>query len=415
MSEEKKTKKSLGLIPKLIIAIILGILVGLYLPEVVTRIAITISSMFGAFLNFIIPLMIIAFVTKGIADLSEGAGKLLLVTVCIAYASTLIGGSLSYAMASNIFPKFITPELADRIQSATENSVEPFFTLPLNAFIEVTAALVLAFMMGLSVSMLRSKGSGEGFYRLINEFNEIIVMVLGKFIIPLLPFYIFGNFANLTRSGSVFAILGIFSKIFVCIIILHIIYVSIMFVVAGGFTGKNPVKCIKNVVPAYLTAVGTQSSAATIPVNIGCNKKMGVTKQIREFVIPLCATVHLPGSMITLTACVYTLLEMFNMDHSYGLIFKFIAILGIAMVAAPGAPGGAVMSALPFLPVVGVDPSSALATILISLYITQDSFGTAANVSGDNAISIIVEKIYYDKIVKRPIPVEEEEPTADII
>jgi len=406
MTETKK-KFKLGLIPKLLIAIILGILVGSYFPPVITQIAVTISANFGKFLNFIIPLMIIAFVTKGIADLSEGAGKLLLVTVLIAYLSTLIAGTLSYTMARTIFPSFLEPQMVEQIQTATDKNLAAFFEIPLNPIIDVTAALVLAFLLGLCVSILRQKGSGDGFYKLINEFNEIINMVLEKAIIPLLPLFIFGNFTNMAYSGSVFAILQIFLKIFVCIIALHILYISAMFIVACAYTGKNPFKSIKEALPAYLTAIGTQSSAATIPVNVECNRKMGVSKQIREFVIPLCATVHLPGSMITLTACVYTLLEMYQMPHNYALIIKFIAILGIAMVAAPGAPGGAVMSALPFLPVVGIASDSPLASILITLYITQDSFGTAANVTGDNAVSIMVEKIYYKYIVKRPIPKEE--------
>lgn len=402
-----KEKKKIGLIPRLIIAIALGILVGQFLPEVVTQVAITISGLFGKFLNFIIPLMIIAFVSKGIADLSEGAGKLLGATVALAYGSTLIAGSLSYTMARNIFPSFIKPELAEEIQKATANEVAPLFEIPLGPFIDVTAALVLAFMIGLTVSALRAKGSGEVFYKAINEFNEIINLVLSKFVIPLLPFFIFGNFCNLSYSGSVFAILGIFWKIFICIIALHLLYIILQFSVAGAYTGRNPFKCLKEALPAYLTAAGTQSSAATIPVNVACNRKMGVTAQIREFCIPLCATVHLAGSMITLTACVFTLLTMFDMPHSFPLILKFIAVLGVAMVAAPGAPGGAVMSALPFLPVIGIESSGTLATILISLYLTQDSFGTACNVTGDNAISMAVEKIYYNHIVKRPIPEED--------
>lgn len=399
--------KKLGLIPRLIIAIALGIVIGAYLPvarKEITTILVTISRLFGKFLSFIIPLMIIAFVTKGIADLSEGAGKLLLASVIIAYLSTLIAGTLSYTMARNLFGNFVTPELAEKIQAATSESLTPLFEIPLGPIIDVTAALVLAFMMGLSVSILRQKGSGDGFYKLINEFNEIIVMILSNVIIPLLPLFILGNFANMAYSGSVFAILNIFWKIFICIIILHILYISLMFICAGAYTGRNPFSSLKKAVPAYLTAVGTQSSAATIPVNVECNRKIGVTKQIRDFVIPLCATVHLPGSMITLTSCVYTLLSMYDMPHSYGLIVKFIAILGVAMVAAPGAPGGAVMSALPFLPVVGIASDSPMATILISLYLTQDSFGTAANVTGDNAVSMAVEKIYYKHIVKKPIP-----------
>lgn len=399
--------KKLGLIPRLIIAIALGIIIGAYLPvarKEITTILVTISGLFGKFLSFIIPLMIIAFVTKGIADLSEGAGKLLLASVIIAYLSTLIAGTLSYTMARNLFGNFVTPELAEKIQAATSESLTPLFEIPLGPIIDVTAALVLAFMMGLSVSILRQKGSGDGFYKLINEFNEIIVMILSNVIIPLLPLFILGNFANMAYSGSVFAILNIFWKIFICIIILHILYISLMFICAGAYTGRNPFSSLRKAIPAYLTAVGTQSSAATIPVNVECNRKIGVTKQIRDFVIPLCATVHLPGSMITLTSCVYTLLTMYDMPHSYGLIVKFIAILGVAMVAAPGAPGGAVMSALPFLPVVGIASDSPMATILISLYLTQDSFGTAANVTGDNAVSMAVEKIYYKHIVKKPIP-----------
>lgn len=410
--------KKLGLIPRLIIAIALGIVIGAYLPvarKEITTILVTISGLFGKFLSFIIPLMIIAFVTKGIADLSEGAGKLLLASVIIAYLSTLIAGTLSYTMARNLFGNFVTPELAEKIQAATSESLTPLFEIPLGPIIDVTAALVLAFMMGLSVSILRQKGSGDGFYKLINEFNEIIVMILSNVIIPLLPLFILGNFANMAYSGSVFAILNIFWKIFICIIILHILYISLMFICAGAYTGRNPFSSLKKAIPAYLTAVGTQSSAATIPVNVECNRKIGVTKQIRDFVIPLCATVHLPGSMITLTSCVYTLLSMYDMPHSYGLIVKFIAILGVAMVAAPGAPGGAVMSALPFLPVVGIASDSPMATILISLYLTQDSFGTAANVTGDNAVSMAVEKIYYKHIVKKPIPNIEDEKDEALI
>ena len=408
--------KKLGLIPRLLIAIALGIIIGAYLPfarKEITTVLVTISGLFGKFLSFIIPLMIIAFVTKGIADLSEGAGKLLLASVIIAYLSTLIAGTLSYTMARNLFGNFVTPELAEKIQAATSESLTPLFEIPLGPIVDVTAALVLAFMMGLAVSVLRQKGSGDGFYKLINEFNEIIVMVLSNVIIPLLPLFICGNFANMAYSGSVFAILNIFWKIFICIIILHILYITLMFICAGAYTGRNPFSSLKKAIPAYLTAVGTQSSAATIPVNVECNRNIGVTKQIRDFVIPLCATVHLPGSMITLTSCVYTLLTMYDMPHSYGLIVKFIAILGIAMVAAPGAPGGAVMSALPFLPVVGIASDSPMATILISLYLTQDSFGTAANVTGDNAVSMAVEKIYYKHIVKKPIPrIEDEEDEA---
>lgn len=404
----EKKKIQFGLIPRLILAIILGVLVGLYLPEIFTRIAVTFSANFGKFLGFIIPLMILAFVTKGISELAEGAGKLLGLTILLAYSSTLVAGSASYLMSSNLLTNFVNPEMIEKVKSTSESSVEAFFTIPLDPPIAVTGALVMAFMIGLCVSILRQKGSGEQWFKLIDEFNEIIHMVLSKAIIPLLPFFIFGNFANMAYSGSVFSILGVFAKIFVCIILLHFVYLTVLFIIGGAVSGRNPFRALRLALPAYVTAIGTQSSAASIPVTIDCNKNIGVSKQIREFVIPLGATVHMPGSMITLVACIVTLLEIFGMPHSFPLIIKFIAILGIAMVAAPGAPGGAVMSALPFLPVVGVATDSTIAALLVTLYITQDSFGTAANVTGDNSISMMVEKIYYKYIVKQPIPTEME-------
>lgn len=394
-------KFKLGLIPKIIIAIALGVIVGMYCPEFVVRIAVTFSSIFGSFLSFIIPLMIIGFVTKGIADLGEGAGKLLGITVVIAYASTLIGGSLSYLMSSTIFPNFLSNDLVSKIQEASEITLDPFFSVPIKPFFDVTSAIIFAFILGIAVSWLRKLGEGKYTYAIINDFNKIITKVLEVAIIPLLPFYIFGNFSKMSYTGSVVAVLSIFWKIFICIIALHLIYITVMFIVSGSYVGKSPIKLLKNQIRGYLTAVGTQSSVATIPVNLECSDKDGVSRDISEFVIPLGATVHMPGSMITITACTFTILLMYGMDYSYLLILKFIAILGIAMVAAPGAPGGAVMSALPFLPVVGIASDSAMATLLISLYLTQDSFGTAANISGDNAIAVAVDKIYNKVIMKR--------------
>lgn len=403
--------KKIGLIPRMILGIIVGVLVGLYLPEWFIRITVTFSSIFGAFLNFIIPLMILAFVTKGIADLGEGAGKLLGVTVGLAYLSTLIGGSLSYFMSKAIFPGFISKEQVAAIQNSEGLTLDPFFEVPIKPFFDVTSAIIFAFMLGISISWLRKTKQGEVLYHAVSEFNIVITKVLGTAIVPLLPFFILGNFAKMAFSGSVFAVLSIFWKIFLCVIALHLAYVSVLFILSGSYTGKNPFTMIKNQVRGYLTAVGTQSSAAIIPVNLQCAENNGVSREIRDFVIPLGATVHMPGSMITITACTFTILTMYDMPHSYGLILRLIAILGIAMVAAPGAPGGAVMSALPFLPVVGISPESTMASLLITLYLTQDSFGTAANISGDTAIAVAVDKIYNKNILGKkdwqPAPVND--------
>lgn len=403
--------KNIGLVPKLIVAIILGILIGTYMPAWFTRIFVTFSKIFGSFLSFIIPLMILAFVTKGIADLGEGAGKLLGITVLIAYCSTLVAGSLSYIMASNIFPKFITSAQVDAITASEGSGLEAYFTVPITPFFDVTSALIFAFMMGIAISWLRKNNKGEVLYKAVAEFNLIIVRVLEVAIVPILPFFILGNFADMAYSGSVFAVLSIFWRIFLCIVILHLIYVTIMFIISGSYTGKNPFAMIKNEVKGYMTAIGTQSSAATIPVNLQCAANNGVSREIADFVVPLGATVHMPGSMITITGCVFTILYMYNLPHSFGLMLSLIATLGVAMVAAPGAPGGAVMSALPFLPIVGISPESAMASLLISLYLTQDSFGTAANISGDVAIAVAVDKFYNRKILGNkdwtPAPVVE--------
>lgn len=391
---EKKGRKGLGLVPKLIIAIIIGILIGQagFINDSVIRILVTLSRLFSSFLNFIIPLMIIGFVVKGIADLTDGAGKLLAVTAATAYVSTIIAGVLSYFTSLTIFPRFITPDLVSKISGAGKG-LEPYFVLPLTPMLDVTSAIVFAFIMGLSISALRGKGKGNVLYEIFSDFEEIIVNVLNKVIIPLLPFYIAGNFADLSRSGTVFSVLSVFWKVFVVVIILHLLYVSLMFFVFGGFAGKNPIKLIRNQIPGYMTAIGTQSSAATIPVNLECARKNGVSEDIRNFVVPLCATIHLAGSMITITACATAVLLMYSLPMSFGTILGFIAMLGVSMVAAPGAPGGAIMSALPFLPMVGIT-TEVLQQLMMTLYITQDSFGTAANVSGDNAIAVFIDKIY---------------------
>ena len=398
MAEENK-KKKIGLVPKLIMGIIVGIIIGTYCPAPVIQVLVTISGLFSAFLSFVIPFIIIGFVTAGIADLATGAGKLLGITTGIAYGSTLIAGTLAFTVASTLFPKFITSAVSDKIGDPSAGQLSAIFSIPLEPMVDVTAAIVFAFMMGLGISYLRNHGKGEVLFKFFNDFQDIVTATLSTVIIPLLPLYIAGTFANIAYAGQVWNILGIFWKVYLTVIPLHLIYLLCQFSIAGAIGKKNPFTMLKNQIPGYLTAVGTQSSAATIPVNVGCAEKNGVSKQIREFVVPLCATIHLSGSMISITCFTTAVLMMNNMPHNPGVIFPFIAMLGIAMVAAPGAPGGAIMSALPFLPMVGIPSDGGLASLMIALYLTQDSFGTACNVSGDNAIAVIIDRIN-DKFFK---------------
>ncbi|GHU00510.1 sodium:dicarboxylate symporter [Spirochaetia bacterium] len=383
-----------GLIGKLLVGIALGIIFGLVMPVWFNRVIITASSLFSAFLKFVIPLMILAFVTMGIADLSKGAGRLLLITAGIAYGSTLIFGSLAFGVAINLFPSFLTPDALTKIGDAEAGMLSSYFTLAMPPIIDVLSAVILAFILGLCISSMRGKELHDALYAPIAEFSAVINKVLNVAIIPLLPLYICGTFVNMTVSGQTFAILGILWKVFLTVIIMHCLCLLVMFSISGAISKKNPFVLMKNQIPGYLSAIGTQSSAATIPVNLKCAEADGVSSQIRNFVIPLCANIHMPGSMITITSCVTAVLLMHpGMPVNLGIIIPFIMTLGVAMVASPGAPGGSIMTALPFLPLVGIASDSALASLLIALYITQDSFGTACNVSGDNAIANVIDRI----------------------
>lgn len=400
-----KTKKfKLGLVPKLIIAIILGILIGQFLPEGICRLVVTLSGFFSNFLKFVIPLMILAYVTMGIANLSQGAGKLLLITVAISYGSTLIFGSASYLVSSNLFPHFMSEGALDQIAATADVSLSPYFSIAIEPILDTLSAVVLAFILGLCLSTMRGKEIGNTLYDGFKDFSAIIDKVLHTIIIPLLPLYICGTFTDMTRSGKTFAILSILWKVFIVVIIMHLVCIFIQFVVAGSISKQNPLTLIKNQIPGYTTALGTQSSAATIPVNLECAAKDGVCEEIRNFVVPLCANIHLAGSMITITACATAVCLMNQLPISLAPVIPFIVTLGVAMVAAPGAPGGAIMTALPFLYMIfgteAGDPNGPICAIMVALYITQDSFGTACNVSGDNAIGIIVNTIYKKFIVK---------------
>lgn len=399
-----KEKKKLGLVPKLIIAIILGILIGQFLPEEICRIVVTLSGLFSSFLKFVIPLMILAYVTMGIADLSQGAGKLLLITVALAYGSILIAGTASFLVSINLFPSFMSADALDQIAATADASLSPYFSISLQAILDTLSAVALAFILGLCLSSMRGKQIGNSLYNGMAEFSKIIDKVLHTVIIPLLPLYICGTFVDMTKSGKTFAILSILWKVFLVVIVMHLICILIQFVIAGTVSKKNPFELIKNQVPGYTTALGTQSSAATIPVNLECAKNDGVCEQIRNFVVPLCANIHMAGSMITITACATAVCLMNQLPISLGTVIPFIMTLGVAMVASPGAPGGSIMTALPFLYMIfgaeAGDPDGAICAIMVALYITQDSFGTACNVSGDNAIGVIVNTIY-ERFIKK--------------
>ena len=380
-------KIKIGLLTKIIIAIALGIVAGLFCPAWFVKLFLTFNGLFGQFLGFAIPLIIVGLVTTAIADIGNKAGRLLVITVLIAYGSNLFAGFTSYLTGAALFPSMIQSGAhLDEIANAKE--LAPFFTIEIAPLMGVMTAIVLAFVIGLG---LASTQHGT-LMSAAHGFEEIVTKTIKTAIIPLLPLYIFGIFLNMTYAGQVFAILSVFIKIIAVIFAIHIAILILQFLIAGGFAKKNPFRLLVNMLPAYFTALGTQSSAATIPVTLEQTKKNGVSDEIAGFVVPLCATIHLSGSTLKIVACALALMIMKGMPYDFGLFAGFIFLLGITMVAAPGVPGGAIMACLGVLQsVLGFDQEAQ--ALMIALYIAMDSFGTACNVTGDGAIALIVDSI----------------------
>lgn len=380
---------NLGLLPKLIIAIIIGIIIGKLGYEVPVRLLATFNDIFGNFLKFSIPLIILGFVAPGIGDLGTKAGKLLAITTGIAYLSTICAGSFAYFVNSAIFPHLLDSGSMLADASNPEHALlKGYITIDMPPIMGVMSALLMAFILGIAIAIAK----GHALKDVMGEFQSIVESIIRRIIIPLLPFHIAGIFANMTYAGKVATILAVFSKVFAIIIILHIIVLLILYFIAGSAGKKNPIMLLKTMLPAYFTAIGTQSSAATIPVTLNQTEENGVNPGIAEFVVPLCATIHLAGSTITLVSCAMAVMMLNGMEINFQLMFGFILMLGVTMVAAPGVPGGAVMAALGIIEHMLGFPAPLL-SLMIALYLAQDSFGTACNVTGDGAIAIMVNKI----------------------
>lgn len=380
--------KKIGLLPKVIIAIALGIACSFFFPLWLIRIFITFNGIFGNFLGYIIPLIIIGLVAPGIAELGKDAGRLLWITVALAYGSTLISGFFSYSVSSALFPQFIQPGSVGDMSAMTKTTVEPYFTIEMPPVMEIVTAMILAFVLGLGLAAVK----GETFKKVLFEFRDLVNMLIAKAVIPLFPIYIFGIFMKICVESEIGFILGIFLKVIVIIFLMTAVLLLFQFCVAGIIAKKNPLRCLLNMMPAYVTALGTQSSAATIPVTLAQAKKNDVNPDIAGFTVPLCATIHLAGSILKIVACSYAILLMNGMTPSFGTYAGFIFMLGVVMVAAPGVPGGAIMAALGVLSSM-LGFTQDMLGMIIAIYIAMDSFGTACNVTGDGAIALIVNAI----------------------
>ena len=399
-----KALKKLPLLAWIIIAIASGVLIGMLTPgmisgindatgaaiatDFIVQLFVSFSTVFSAFLSFAIPLIIIGFIVPGIGSLAQGAGKMLGITVGLAYVSSILAGFLALISALLLYPIILKGQQLASFDNPENALSTGYVSIQLTPIMGVLSALILSFILGLGITALKTRAM----LNLFEDFQVIVEKMLGYVIIPLLPVHIVGVFANMTLAGQVAKILSVFGLVFVMVIILHWVTLALQYSVAGAVSRRNPVQMLKTMLPAYFTAIGTQSSAATIPVTVRSAKKAGISPRVVDFAIPLCATIHLSGSMITITSCSVAVLFMTGQHPDFGSLIPMILVLGVMMVAAPGVPGGGVMTAIGLLQsMLGFDAS--MIALMIALYLAQDSFGTATNVTGDATIAALTERI----------------------
>lgn len=384
-------KIKLGLFPKVVIAIVIGALLGLILPDVAIRILKTFNVLFAQLLKFVVPLLVLGLVTPSIANLGRGAGKMLLTVMLLAYCSTVCGALFSYGVSSNILPMYLNPgELS--AEAVSEKEFLPYIDLKIPPICDIMTALVLSFVIGVGIIFTGANGLKRGF----EEFGEIVKLTIEKVIIPFLPVYIFTMICEMSAKGVINVVLGTGFKVILTGVILSILYLIIQYCIAGIIARKNPLKMIWNIIPAYLTGFSICSSSACIPVTYECTLKNGVRKDIADFTIPLCSTVHMCGSTIKLTVTSVAVAYLFGVPITFGLFLQFALMQAIAAVAAPGVMGGVLMASVGLLGTV-LGFSDTMTTLMMTIYLALDGYGPAVNVSGDAAIAVITDKLFGGK------------------
>lgn len=394
---------SSSLLFRIVVAIILGIVCSFFFPVPLARVFVTFNGLFGNFLSFFVPVLIFALITPAIAGLGRGAGKWLAITTGIAYGSALVSGLIAWGVATALYPTLLAGHAKVTVSDIEEGALSSYITVEMPAPMEVMTALILAFVVGVAMTSVKS----DTLYGGVADLRRVVMKVISSFIVPLLPIYIFGMFLSLGMNGNLVDTLSAFAKVLVLAICMSFVLLLLQFTAAGSIAGKNPLRALKNMMPAYFTALGTSSSAATIPVTYECARKNGISKSVAGFVIPLCATIHLSGSMMKITLFAFAIMFMDGMDIPLGTAVGFILMLGVTMVAAPGVPGGAIMAAVGLL-------SSSLGfnddqvALMIAAYIAIDSFGTACNVTGDGAIAMVVDKFAKGNIERSELDDEDD-------
>ena len=366
----------------------LAIGLGLVMPESIARVFTTFNGIFSGFLGFLIPLIIVGLVTPAIAELGRGAGKMLAATTGIAYLSTILCGLFALGLSLLLLPRMLGDASIGTLENPEDSAIAPYFAIEIPPVFDVMTALVLSFCLGIGLTLVKKGALQESFEQL----RTIIVRIIEAIIIPLLPIYIFGMFLGLTMNGQIWTVIGTFLAVIVLVFGMTVVVLLAQYGIAGLAIGRNPLKMLGNMMPAYMTALGTSSSAATIPVTVECTKRNAIPDAIADFVIPLCATIHLAGSTLKITTFAVAIMIVTGMDLNVPALLAVVFMLGVVMIAAPGVPGGAIMAAAGVLSSM-LGFGEAAVGLMIAAYIAIDSFGTATNVTGDGAIAAVMTRL----------------------
>lgn len=375
-----------SLIFKLILGIILGVLIGNISNEGFIIILNTVKAVLGQLIFYAVPIIILGFITPAIVSLSEDAGKVLSITLLICYIS-----SVGAALFSLLVGRSVIPNLNIASQVANQREIpESIFELGIDPLMPVMTALVTSIVFGLAVVWSKS----ETWMKLLKEFNNITLEIVNRIIVKVLPIYILTTFAELSYQGVINKQLPVFIKIILIVIVMHYIWLALLYLIGGALSKTNPMEVLKHYGPAYVTALGTMSSAATLSVSLkSASKAKTLDPKIRDFVIPLCSNTHLCGSVLTETFFVMVVSQiLYGKLTELSSMILFILLLGVFAIGAPGVPGGTVMASLGLIiSVLGFDDTGT--ALMLSIFALQDSFGTACNITGDGAIALMVTGI----------------------
>lgn len=381
----KKLKDNL--LVSLIVSVILGVILGLVAPEAIIKIVMPVKHVIGQFIFFCVPLIIIGFITPSITKLQEDASKLLRDVIIVAYLSSLGAALFSMFAGYIIIPGLNIVTDVSGLHELPEMLLE----LNIPAVMPVMTALVLSIVMGLTIVWTKSNTLDKMF----DELNAIVLQIVNRMIIPILPLFVLTTFAQLAYEGSITTQLPVFIKVVAIVIVGHFIWLTVLYTIGGIVSKKNPKEVYRHYPPAYFTAVGTMSSAATLPVALESARKSDVLdKDILEFTIPICSTIHLCGSVLTEVFFVMTVSQILYGELPLLIdMVVFVVLLGVFAIGAPGVPGGTVMASLGLITgVLGFDETGI--ALMLTIFALQDSFGTACNIVGDGAIALILTGLH---------------------